>query len=199
LGCARTVTSLVTYGDQMKLEVTLRGTMEVNNNRYFLVLSSSADYKIPLPPPDIIESAPEFIEPGMTPFLGSEEAYYTNYFSTWSGYVILDPGGYYSVKGPFFINQSTTREVVSFIGEMGNKITFSFLLSRIFDTVPDQIYFDFITVAWPEGEPKVPSDHMPSSGNYISKIVGSISTIDDLGDSSIDASLDIVSLRAEME
>ena len=40
LGCARTVTQIVTYGDQMAVEVELRGTMEVNANRYFLVLAA---------------------------------------------------------------------------------------------------------------------------------------------------------------
>jgi hypothetical protein len=198
-GCARTVTQIVTYGDQMLVEVTLRGTMEFNANRYFLIVSTNESYKIPLPPPDIIEAAPEFIEPGMTPQLGTPEAYYSNFYSTWSGYVILDPSGYSLVKGPFVAGEATTREVLSTLADIGTKISFSFRLGRMFDAVPDQIYFDFIAVPWPDGEAKIPSDHLPSTGNYISKVSGSIFAIDDLSDSTLDASLDIVRCRVEVQ
>jgi hypothetical protein len=198
-GCAQTVTQIVTFGDQMAVEVTLKGTMEVNANRYFLVVSSNPNYKVPLPPPDLITDAPEFIEPGMTPTTGSPEAYYTNFYSTWSGYIVLDSGGYSLVKGPFVINQTPTREVLSGLGEMGAKINFSFRLERIFATVPDQIYFDFISVAWPDGQAKIPSDHLPSTNNYISKAVGSIVTVVDGEDSGLDAGLDILNCKVEIQ
>lgn len=199
LGCARLVTPIITYGDQMEVTVTLRGTMEVNSSRYFMVISSTESYKIPLPSPDIIEAAPEFIEPGMTPHLGTEEAYYSHYFSTWSGYIILDPGGYYLIRGPFVISQTNSREVVSALDDIDTKITFSFRLGRIFDTVPDKIYFDFITVPWSEGSEKMPADHLPSTGNYISKVSGSILNIDDETNNSLDASLDIIKCRVKVE
>lgn len=198
-GCAQTVTQLVTFGDQMSVEVTLKGTMEVNANRYFLVVSSNPVYKVPLPPPDIIADAPEFIEPGMVPTTGSPEAYYTNFYSTWSGYIVLDSGGYSLVKGPFVINQTPTREVLSGMGEISAKISFSFSLDRIFAAVPDQIYFDFISVAWPDGQARIPSDHLLTTNNYISKAVGSIVTVVDGEDSGVDGSLDIISCRVEIQ
>jgi hypothetical protein len=198
-GCAQTVTQLVAFGDQMAVEVTLKGKADVNANRYFLVVSSNPSYKVPLPPPDIISEAPELVEPGIIPAAGSPEAYYANFYSTWSGYVILDPGGYYLIKGPFVIGQTPTREVLSGLGEIGTKLNFSFRLERIFSTVPDQIYFDFISVAWPSGQAKIPSDHLPSTNNYISKTVGSIVTVVDGEDSGLDAGLDIVSCRVEIQ
>src|SRR3989339_152408 len=98
-GCARTVTPRVAYGEQMSVTVTLRDTMALNSNRYFLVLSSGSGLKVPLPYPDINNNSPEFLEPGMTPQLGTAEAYYSSYFGTWSGYIELDPGGYFLTKG----------------------------------------------------------------------------------------------------
>ncbi|MEE8638691.1 MAG: hypothetical protein V3T21_06615 [Candidatus Margulisiibacteriota bacterium] len=198
-GCAKTVTQIVTYGDQMAVEVTLRGNPDNDANRYFLVVSNNANYKIPLPPPDLIEDAPEFIEPGDTPTTGSPEAYYTNFYSTWSGYIILEPSGFFLVRGPFVIDQTPTPEVLSNLGEVSTKINFSFRLGRIFDTVPDNIYFDFVTVPWPDGEAKIPSDHLPTTNNYISKISGSIAAITDNEDSGLEASLDILGCRVEIE
>ena len=199
MGCAQTVTQLVTFGDQMAVEVALKGNMDVNANRYFMVVSSNPNYRVPLPPPDIISDAPEMIEPGMVPATGSPEAYYTNFYSTWSGYIVLGPGGYYLVKGPFTLNQTPTREVLSGLGEIGTKINFSFRLKRIFETVPDQIYFDFISVPWPSGQAKIPSDHLPSTNNYISKAVGSIAAVIDGEDNGVDGSLDIISCRVEIQ
>jgi hypothetical protein len=200
-GCARTVTPLWTYGDQMLVEVTMKGAIATNANRYFLALSLDPNYKIPLPPPDLDQEAPEFIEPGMTPLVGSPEAYYTKFFSTWSGYIVLDLNEYYLAKGPFVINQSFTREVISVLEETGEKITFSFRLEQMFGALPDQtqIYFDFVSVPWPDGEEKIPTDHLPSTNNYISNIAGSIFSVDDLEDPSLDPSLDIVKCRVEIQ
>ncbi|OGB86922.1 hypothetical protein A3J44_06700 [candidate division WOR-1 bacterium RIFCSPHIGHO2_02_FULL_45_12] len=199
-GCARTVTSIVDYGDHMIVDVTLRGTLEVETNRYFMVLSSIEGYKVALPPPDIIENAPEFLEPGMTPELGSAEAYYANFYLTWSGYIIVDPGGYSTVKGPFASNLSISREVFSTLGETKSKIVFTFQLSDIFGAaVPDRIYFDLVSVPWPVGQAKIPADHLPSPNNYISKISGSVFYVDDGENSSLDAGLDILGCSIRME
>lgn len=192
-GCARTVTQYVDYGRQMVVEVDLRGTAEVTSHRYFLVLSSTPDFKIPLPPPAEKLDAPEFIEPGMTPVLGSAEAYFSNFFSTWSGYVVIDFGGSFTVKGPFAIGSSVTREVFSGPEDLSSKIKFIFDLSRIFDTsIPDNIYFDFVAVNWPEGQPKIPQDHLESTNALISKILGSIKEISDEENPDLDPSVDIL-------
>jgi len=197
-GCAKTVTQIVTYGDQLVVEVTLRGTMDINQNRYFMVLSANSNFQIPLPPPDNIEF--EFIEPGMSPQQGSVEAYYTNYYSTWSGYVAVDPGGYFTVMGPFVQGQTVTREVLAGLGDVSSKLVFNFPLSRIFSgTVPDNIYFDFVTVNWPTGGQKIAADHLTSTNAYISKITGSIQTIQDEENPLLAPSQDILSCTVSVQ
>ena len=192
-GCARTATQIVTYGDEMVVEVTLRGTVETGASRYFLVLASVPEFKVPLPPPDLIESCPEFIEPGMTPLLGTPEAYYTNFFSSWSGYVVLDYSGYSLVKGPFVMGQPVTREAFAGLGEINNKISFNFELARVFGgSIPDTIYLDLVSVPWPAGSAKIPADHLTSTNVYISKAAGSTLTVVDEQNSALDPSLDIL-------
>ena len=189
-GCAETATQVQTYGAQMVVEVTLRGPVDFNANRYFLVLSSDPAFKLPLPPPENVIY--EFIEPGTTPLQGAIADYYTNYFSTWSGYIVLDPSGYSLVEGPFIQGQPTTRDVVSGLGDVASKIKFIFRLDSVFGaTVPDTIYFDFVTVSWPSGSAKFARDHLSSTDAYISKVPGSIQTIPDESNDAIDASLDI--------
>ncbi|MDD5382965.1 MAG: hypothetical protein PHH60_04855 [Candidatus Margulisbacteria bacterium] len=198
-GCARNVTPIVSAGDQIVVEVTLRGNIDVSANRYFLVLSADPNYKIPLPPPYQLDDAPELIEPGTTPLIGSAEAYYTNFYSTWSGYVLADPIGYTLVKGPFTIGQSPTREVLSTLGNISTKVSFSFRLGRLFATVPDQIYFDIIALPWANGLAKIPADHLPTSSNYILKYSGSYVVVDDTEDSSLDPSIDILKCRVDIQ
>jgi hypothetical protein len=192
-GCAKTVTSIVTFGDQMVVEITLRGTLDINNDRYFMVLSSSPYFTIPLPPPDNIIF--EFIEPGMSPQLGSMTDYYTNYYSTWAGYTIMDPSGFTLVRGPFVLGVEASREVFASPGDLNtNKIRFTFPLERLFgSTVPDKIYFDIASVDWPAGAQKFCADHLTSTNAYISKLAGSVQVITDEEDPSIDPALDILS------
>ncbi len=198
-GCARTVTSIVTYGDQMVVEVSLRGTLDINNDRYFMVCSADPNFKIPLPPPDNIIF--EFIEPGMSPQQGSLSDYYTNYYSTWSGYVVMDPSGFTLVKGPFTLGVDASREVIATPGDLNtSKIRFTFPLERLFGaSVPDKIYFDFATVPWPTGAQKFCADHLTTTNAYISKVSGSIQTIYDGEDGSVDAALDIVSCTVTIQ
>ncbi len=192
-GCAKTVTQYVTYGNQMVVEVTLRGTMEVSANRYFMVLATDAGYKIPLPPPDNIDY--EFIEPGTVPRLGSMEAYYANFYSSWEGYCMVEPAGYFLVDGPFIQGVEITREVLTTIGEVSTKIKFNFRLNQIFQTaVPDIIYFDFVSVPWPADAAKLPADHLTSTNAYISsaKVSGSTQTVNDEANYALPGSLDIL-------
>jgi hypothetical protein len=192
VGCARTVTSIVTYGDQMVVEVTLRGTLDINNYRYFMVCSADPNFKIPLPPPDNIIF--EFIEPGMSPQLGSISDYYTNYFSTWSGYMLMDPAGFTLVKGPFVQGVDASREVIATPGDLNTaKIRFTFPLERLFSaSVPDKIYFDFATVPWPTGAQKLCVDHLTTTNAYISRLAGSVQMIQDEEDLSVAPALDII-------
>lgn len=197
-GCAKTVTNPYAYSAQMVVEVTLRGTMDISANRYFMVLSSDPSYLIPLPPPDNIEY--EFLEPGMAPQQGSIEAYFTNFYSTWSGYVAIDPGGYFTVMGPFVLGQAITREVLAGLGDISSKIRFNFPVTSIFSgTVPDTIYFDFVSVDWPVSGKKFAADHLTSTNAYISKISGSIQVIQDEENLSLLPSQDIMNCTVTIQ
>jgi len=140
------------------------------------------------------------IEPGTTPIQGLLADYYTNYYSTWSGYTILEPAGYFLVKGPFVLGQTTTKESLGTVGVVSNKLLFNFTLSRIFGAaVPDRIYFDVVTVPWPNALAKVAADHLSATDNYISKIAGSIVTINDISEAGLDSELDILSVKVETQ
>ncbi len=199
-GCARTVTSIVDFGETMVVEVTLRGTINYNANRYFLVLSDKAAFKIPLPSPYVDLSSPEFLEPGMTPTLGSIEAYYSNYYSTWSGFIEADPAGYELVPGPFILGAATTKESLGNYGTIGAKLNFTFNLAKVFGAaLPDKIYFDIVAVPWPDGLAKIPDDHLNSTNAYISKISGSTASFSDPVDESVAAERDILTLQVEIQ
>jgi hypothetical protein len=198
LGCARNVTQIVDYGEQMMVTVTLRGTVEVAANRYFLVLSGNSGLTVPHPPPDN-PSRYEMIEPGTVPINGTLADYYTNYYSTWGGYVIADTGGYFTVMGAFIEGQAITRESLTNLGTPSTTLNFTVPLNKIFSSTPNTIYFDFITVDWPDGQPKIPSDRLTTTNAYISKLSGSIQSIDDTEDPGVDAALDILRCRIEMQ
>jgi len=198
-GCSRTVTPIVTYGEQMAVEVTLRGNVDAGSNGYFMVLSADPNYKIPLPWPNQIDAAPEMLEPGTTPLIGSIEAYYSNFYNSWSGYVLLEPAGYTLVKGPFVLGQSATREYLSPPGAASSKLTFLVRLGSLYSTIPDKIYFDFVSVPWIGGSAKIPKDHLPSTNNYISKVTGSIVEVTEFEEASIEASLDILKVKIEVQ
>lgn len=198
-GCSRTVTPIVTYGEQMIVEVTLRGNVDTSANCYFMVFGSDQNYKIPLPWPNQIDAAPEMLEPGTVPLVGSIEAYYSNFYNSWSGYVLLEPAGYTLVKGPFVLNQVSTREFLSPLGAVSSKLNFEFRLGRLFTTIPDKIYFDVVSVPWTGGGARIPKDHLPSTNNYISKVTGSIIEVPEFEETSVEASLDILKVRVEIQ
>jgi hypothetical protein len=199
-GCARTVTQMVTYGDQMVVEVTLRGTMDASADRYFLVIGTGEAFKVPLPPPDNINF--EFLEPGTTPLLGLIADYYTNYYYSWAGYVKAEPGGYFLADGPFILNQTATQEFLADLGTISNKVKFNFRLSQIFGgNVPSTIYFDFVAVKWPTGLAKTAADHLNSTNAYISNLTGSSITVIDESDPNpvTDPALDIQDCKVTIQ
>ncbi|MDI6731435.1 MAG: hypothetical protein QME05_02495, partial [Candidatus Margulisbacteria bacterium] len=197
-GCARTVTPIVDYGEQMTVTVTLRGTMEVVSHHYYLVFSSSSGLTIPLPSPDNPYYY-EMIEPGTTPINGAIADYYTNYYSTWSSYIIADTTGYAAVMGPFVLGQAITRDAFANLGDLTTTIRFVVPLNKIFTTTPDYVYFDFVSVNWPDGSPKISADHLTTTNAYISKISGSIVEIADSEDPTIAAAADILNCKVEMQ
>lgn len=190
-GCARTVTQIAPSGAEMVVQVTTRGTVEATANRYFLVVGSSSTYYVQLPLPQPGGTRDELLEPGTTPMYGSMEAYYYNYYSTWTGYVVTEPGGYFLGKGPFVFGTPLTREVLSTAAPSGSVFTFTVRLEKLFGAnVPDTIYFDVLTVPWVTGAEKLPADHLMMS-NYVSKVAGTELTINDDSDPTIAPSLDL--------
>lgn len=198
-GCSRTVTPIVNYGDQLLVQITLRGNYDVNSNKYFMVIGNDQYYRVPLPPPDQLDEAPEFIEPDMLPQTGSRETYFADFFDTWAGYMVIDPTGYTLVNGPFTITQTATRQVIATLGAAGTRLSFLLPLDQLFSTVPDQIYFDVVSVPWPLAAEKIPADHLLSTDNSISSIVGSIVTVTDAQDPLLLPSLDILECRVEVQ
>jgi hypothetical protein len=198
-GCSRYVTQIVTYGTQMTVEVTFRGNLNVNNNRYFLILSTQEAYNIPVPPPEG-GSLDEFLEPGDTPRLGDKSTYFTNYYSTWHSYIILDSLGYFLAKGPFSATNPITRESVATYSTASSKFTFTIRLERIFGaSIPDYIYFDVVSADYPTDAQKFLKDHIAPPAQKISKISGSLLSQTDEEKSDIDPALDITSWTIKIE
>lgn len=198
VGCSKTVTPKVSYGSEMVVEVKLRGTVDTINNRYYLVLSTNESFSVPLPPPDNIEY--EFLTVGETPQTGSPETYYTNYYSTWTGYIELNNTGYYISTGPYAINTTATQDTLSDLTNISSTLTFNFRLDRIFTgTIPDNIYFDFITVDYPVSQFKRTKDLLYPPTPSIQKFTGAETTVTDTSDSTIDASQDILSVKVNIQ
>ncbi len=204
-GCARTVTN-VNFGTSLVVTVTLRGNADVANNRYFMVCGTTPSLKVPLPYPynNVGGINYEFLEPdGTTPRDGTTlEAYYTNYFSTWAGYVVLDNSGFFAVPGPFALGSPIVRtSPFSFYTAGTNKIAFNLPLTQIYSNtgLPNTAYFDFVTVDWPAGGPKYSRDHIEATNAYISTQTGSSITIVDPADSTINPSLDILTCEVTVQ
>jgi hypothetical protein len=199
-GCAKTVTN-VNFGSTLSVTVTLRGNIDVSSNRYFLVLADDPTFKFPLPPPNNLQY--EFLEPdGAKPQDGSSlEAYYTDFFSTWASYVVLDSGGYFALPGPFVQSAPITRPGPFALYTSGsNKISFNFQLNRLYPAgVPSNAYFDFVTVKWPAAGQKQSADHLESTNAYIATMSGSRLSVSDAPDSTIDPSLDILSIEVSVQ
>lgn len=204
VGCARTVTN-VNFGSTMTVTVTLGGVVDATNNRYFMVLSDSQNFKVSLPPPSENPHYYEFLEPdGTQPKDGTSlEVYYTNFFSTWSGYIKLDTGQYYYAAGPFVQGTSPVLNPFAIFGGATNKLVFDLQLNRIFPAgVPTTVYFDVIAVPWASGAPTYAADHLNATTNsYISTQSGSIITVQDTLDYSTPAnpSLDILTCEVTVQ
>jgi len=204
-GCARTVTN-VNFGSSLVVKVTLRGNADTTNNRYFMVFGTTPNLKVPLPPPynNIGGINYEFLEPdGTRPVDGTSlEAYYTNYFSTWSGYVVLDGSGFFAVPGPFQQSAPIIRtSPFAYFTPGTNQISFNFPLNQVFVNtgLPNTAYFDFVTVSWLNGSYKYSRDHLEGTNAYISTQTGSSITVSDPADPAINGSLDILTCEVTVQ
>jgi hypothetical protein len=147
-----------------------------------MVFSTREGISIPIPPPEG-SSLDEFLEPGDSPVIGTKTPYFTNYYSTWSSYIVVDSLGYYNANSPYIETAAPTREVIAPITLPTNKLRFSISLARIFPNgVPDYIYFDIISVNYPTTTAISPNlqkylkDHAAPPNRSISKTFGSVLT-----------------------
>ncbi|OGC21846.1 hypothetical protein A3J90_07385 [candidate division WOR-1 bacterium RIFOXYC2_FULL_37_10] len=200
-GCSRTVTQMPTRSNELKMEIELNGTADVQNNRYFVIFSTTESYQIPLPPPNSLD---EFLEPGDDPQPGTttKEGYYAKYYSTWSGYVVIDNFGYTFVKGPFLLNTQASRETIANLGDLSNKLSFIINLETIFGSnIPNNVYFDIVTVSYPPNLKKVPQDIISPPTYKFETISGTILPKSDVDDpsSNITPSLNIINWTVTLE
>jgi hypothetical protein len=192
------VTSIIPYGRQITFEINLAGTADPLNNRYFIVFGNNASFQIPLPPPDNIDH--ELIEPGTLPFQGDIADYYTRYYNSWAGYIIVEPGGYFLARGPFVVGEPLTREALASLGEPGSKLKVTFDLEYIYgNSIPATIYFDALSVRWVDDQLKLPADHLNSTNAYISSISGSQTTVNDDLNETLPAGLNILNCTVKIE
>lgn len=181
-GCAKTVTERVPFGSTMTVSVNFAGNIDFVNSKYYMVIASRSDYQLPLPSPMY-----EFIEPGIPP--ADPQVDYYQYYSTWSGYVVVDAGMIYLVPGPFTSSgESYQRIQVGGPVPVGRNQDFHFRLDQLFgDDPPDTIYFDFVSVP----ATHYIADHLERSG-VILQYQGMIASGSGEGGPSGDPSLDIL-------
>ena len=173
-GCSRTVTSYVSYGSNLTVEVNLRANLDVSKYRYFMVFSTQEAISFPILPPEGT-TLDEFLEPGDAPRVGDNTSYFANYYSTWTSYIVLEDGGYFLAKGPFVATNTVTREPLAPLSSISNRLSFNVSLSRLFGpSIPDTIYFDIIAVEYPTNDLKYMRDHAGPPIRRLSKISGSI-------------------------
>lgn len=178
-GCARTVTQMPTYGNEMLFEITLQGNYDVINNKYFIVFSTMEGYQIALPQPDGMD---EFLVPGDLPQPGgiSTQEYFSKYYSTWTGAIVIDSQGYQLIKGPFNINNTISREVFATLDNVSNKLIFTIDINRIYgSTLPRNIYLDIITASYPAGTFKSLKDRISPPVYSFEPIKGSVISYND--------------------
>ncbi len=193
-GCSRTVTTMPVLGTQMAVDITLRGTADVTNNKYFVILSTMEAYQIPLPPPYSLD---EFLEPGDTPQPGTQtlDYYYSTYYSTWAGYIVVDSQGYSFEKGPFVYNVINSKQSIAGLGNVTNKLSFVIDLTRIFGSnLPKTIYYDVVSVSYPSNALKILKDRISPPTFSFEPLQGTVIQKTDIDSTTvIDPSTDIIS------
>lgn len=168
-----------TFGNEMAFEITLQGNYDVINNKYFIVFSTMEGYQIALPQPDGMD---EFLVPGDIPQPGgiSTQEYFSKYYSTWAGVILVDSQGYQLIQGPFNINNPVTREVFATLDNASNKLQFNININRIYgNTLPNLIYIDIISASYPTGTFKSLKDRISPPAYSFEPIKGSVISYND--------------------
>ncbi len=196
-GCAKNVTVLPNIGNQLNIEITFRGDVNSTANKYYLIFGSLS--------PNVPYKGMYGFAPGESYDLDKLNAissnltlYYTNYFSSWNDFVLLNNDVFYLTKGPFVVanHASFTSSYLNarilpspHDALSDKKIALSFSFYRL-SVLPSDLYFNFVAVD-PSG---IVSDYLRSSDNKINVNYGtSIPERLEPSDSSVNPSLDIIS------
>ena len=205
-GCAKTVTP-VDFGQTMTVTVTLRGNANPFGNRYFLVLGHDSTFSTPRPPAQDGRNF-EFLEPDVAPYglAHTADEYFTYFFNTWDGYIVLDSSQSFSlVHGPFVQGATVTRTPIQTFSGGTNILSFYFTLNQIYTSlsgVPANAWFNVVSVSWPPSGsgPRIAADNL-TTNTYINTMSGSGLTINDSGTyaAPTDASLDIQTVVVKVQ
>jgi hypothetical protein len=190
-GCASYVTTIPSFGNQLVLELTYRGNIDMTNNRYFIVIGTTENFQIQMKPYEFIEPTEV---PSSPPDLPNDN--YFSYYQTWQSYFVSEVTGSLSlINGPFVTTEGYTRNPISNQDPDLYQITLTCPLSYIYGSaIPDKIYFNVVSV-----NNRYVKDVILPPVKYISKIKGDRQEGGDDVDLSIDSSLDLVYWRARIE
>lgn len=150
----------------MTIELQTAGTLDLVNNNYFIIFSTSSGIELPDTPSSFKPYFPtpgrefetgsfldDFTVEGITP-------YYEDYFSTWSDYIVIHKGEPYLYQsGSTGFDETTTNNAVydytrNFDVSMSNTadtITLQFDLSILEPDLSGTRYFTFATSAISDG------------------------------------------------
>ncbi len=194
LGCARTVTNTFTSGTVFNLSAEFSQTLNLVDNRYFLIITTNEAFSLPQYPR-------ELVEPGLPPKDKNISYDLYNYYQGWDAYVISDNSGNFTlVKGPFRSSSeaysSYTRISLERLNAANNKVSFSFRLDQAYGAaVPSRVYFDIVSV----DKNNIIRDRIAPAGYSIQLIQGEQVSQSERTNADIDAALDLKQYLVKIE
>lgn len=194
LGCARTVTNTFASGTVFKLSAEFSQSLNLVDNRYFLIITTNEAFSLPQYPR-------ELVEPGLPPKDKNISYDLYNYYQGWDAYVISDNSGNFTlVKGPFRSSSEAystyTRISLERLNAADNKISFSFRLDQAYGAaVPSRVYFDIVSV----DKNNIIRDRIAPAGYSILLIQGEQVSQSESVNANIDATLDLKQYTVKIE
>lgn len=188
-GCAKTVTQLPNVGNQLNIEIVMRGDMDSSKYSYYILFGSSSPV---IPYIDKYFFAPgENYDQDKMDIEKKLDYYYKTYFSTWSDFIVLKDNTFYITNGAFpsFEAHSNFSRQFLAVNSSKSKINLVLYFSRL-SAVSQDLYFNFICV----DDKGYIKDFLRSSDNKISVNQGSrIFSSVEPQDAALAPALDIIS------
>lgn len=189
IGCAKTVTQLPNIGNQLNIEIALRGDTDSSKYSYYILFGQS--------PPVIPYADKYFFGPGENydqdkmDIERKLDYYYKTYFSTWSDFIVLKNNSFYITNGAFasFEAHSNFSRQFLAVNASKSKINLVLYFSRL-SAIAQNLYFNFVCV----DENGYIKDFLRSSDNKVSVNQGSrIFSSVEPQDALLSPALDIIS------